>query len=64
MMHRTIWLGAGVLAISSAARATVDVGAAAPEITAETWHNTPGKLAIKPEDLRGKILMVEFWATW
>jgi nucleoside-specific outer membrane channel protein Tsx len=63
-MQRTFWLAAGVLAASSAARAAVDVGASAPEITAETWHNTPGKLAIRPEDLKGRILMVEFWATW
>ena len=36
----------------------IDVGGAAPEITAERWINSKG-LTLK--ELRGKVVLVEFW---
>jgi len=38
------------------------VGQAAPELSAKEWINlkSPGTLG----DLRGKVVLVEFWATW
>ena len=37
------------------------VGKAAPEISAKYWINTP---PLTLAGLRGKIVVVEFWATW
>ncbi len=37
------------------------VGKAAPEIGADAWLNTTG---VKLADSKGKIVIVEFWATW
>jgi thiol-disulfide isomerase/thioredoxin len=36
-------------------------GGAAPEISADAWLNTE---PIKIADLTGKLIVVEFWATW
>jgi len=44
------------------AMAGVEVGQAAPEISAKAWMNAPGKVSLAA--LRGKIVVVEFWATW
>lgn len=40
-------------------------GAKIPLLTAGTWFNVPaGKTTIEQKDLDGKIVFVEFWATW
>mgnify|MGYP006279453315 CR=1 FL=1 len=50
-----------IAAMATTAFANVQVGDIAPEISAESWLNTePLSLA----DLRGEIVVVEFWATW
>jgi thiol-disulfide isomerase/thioredoxin len=38
------------------------VGTAAPAISADTWMNTDG--AVELSALRGKVVVIEFWATW
>lgn len=42
--------------------ANVQVGQAAPEIRAKVWLNVRGNVSLAA--LRGKIVVVEFWATW
>ncbi len=55
----TLFLGSPALA----APALPSVGSEAPAITAKTWYNHLGK---NPdlESLRGKAILLEFWATW
>jgi len=38
------------------------IGEAAPEISAKEWINFKGPATLA--DLRGKVVLVEFWATW
>ncbi len=38
------------------------VGEAPPDLTAGNWINTDGQLTL--DNLRGKVIVVEFWATW
>ncbi len=43
----------------------VDKGAVAPAITPKYWINLPkGTATVRPEDLKGQVVMVEFFATW
>jgi len=46
----------------SAEETKVKVGQKAPEIKAQKWFNTTTALSLA--GLRGKIVVVEFWATW
>ncbi|MCH8880474.1 MAG: TlpA family protein disulfide reductase [Planctomycetes bacterium] len=43
-------------------RSVLRAGAAAPALSADTWINTNGALELS--DLKGKVVVVEFWATW
>ena len=52
-----------VLLTSSLAFSAVTVGKAAPEIKAGSWYNNSDK-AVSLADLKGKVTVVEFWATW
>jgi len=38
-------------------------GQKAPQITAKEWLNA-GKNGPEPADLRGKVILLEFFATW
>lgn len=56
--------GALTFAVAGSAMA-VEVGDDAPEIDPGTWYNLPkGMKTIKAKDLKGQIVLVEFWATW
>jgi len=44
------------------ASAQLPVGAKAPALDAKEWFNQPAGLDV--EDLRGRVVFVEFWATW
>lgn len=39
----------------------IDLGVPAPAITAAGWMNGP---AVTPESLRGKVVVIDFFATW
>ena len=52
--------GSGVLAASEAAAPAPEVGAPAPDFTLETVDGESLRLS----DLRGKVVAVNFWATW
>jgi thiol-disulfide isomerase/thioredoxin len=52
-----------VLLVSSLAFSAVTIGKAAPEISAGSWFNNDGK-QVSLADLKGKVTVVEFWATW
>jgi hypothetical protein len=50
---------------ASPALAAPSLGSKAPPLVAGEWVNLPQGLSrFSPADLRGKTLMVEFWATW
>jgi len=59
----TLLVSAVLLAggLAAPAAANVSVGQPAPAISATDWLNTP---PLSLEKLRGKIVVVEFWATW
>ncbi|HWL94075.1 MAG TPA: redoxin family protein [Phycisphaerae bacterium] len=54
-----------ILFFDTALRGDLTVGDKAPPVTALKWYNLPdGMKTVKPADLKGKITIVEFWATW
>jgi thiol-disulfide isomerase/thioredoxin len=72
-MRRVGVLALGVLAACTAPAAgepkignrAPKIGERAPQIDAATWFNLPqGLKHLGMSDLRGQIILVEFWATW
>ena len=68
-MNRNRWRGgalalAGSLLCSSAAAAAPGVGDQAPELGIETLLRGPDGVGTTWADLEGKVVLVEFWATW
>lgn len=62
-MKLTATITAFVLLLSSLAFSKVSVGKSVPEIDAGSWFNNDGK-QVSLADLKGKVTVVEFWATW
>ncbi len=58
-------LAVAVMATAATVHAAPDEGDKAPSIKAPEWMNLPeGMKGISPTDLKGRVVMVEFWATW
>lgn len=60
---RTILVAVLALATALTAMGAPKVGDQAPEINAVKWMNSTGD-KVSLADLKGKIVVVEFWATW
>jgi len=58
---RVFFAAASMAVLAAAAVQAQEVGQPAPEVQASDWLNAP-PLALSK--LRGKIVVVEFWATW
>ena len=62
--RKGMWAAAFALACAPA-WAAPDVGDKAPGIKAAAWMNLPeGVKTLSAGDLKGRVVMVEFWATW
>ena len=64
-MNRSLLLATGMVAAltTAPADAQIGVGAMAPEIEAKQWYNAP-EAGTSLAELRGRVVFVEFWATW
>lgn len=60
-MKRALLIAAILAFGSSAAMAQLPVGMKAPEIKVGEWFNYPSAQSL--EDLRGRVVFLEFWAT-
>lgn len=62
---RVFWIAGVVAAGASSVRAAPNIGDRAPALSAGAWLNLPGGLSsLSAKDLKGRIVMVEFFATW
>jgi hypothetical protein len=59
-MRRLLLCACSIAALATFAPAQVQVGDAAPEFTGEFLHTDAHTLA----DLRGRVVLVDFWRTW
>lgn len=50
-----------LVGLAPAAAAQVWIGADAPEVEAKQWFNTE---PVSISELKGQVIMLEFWATW
>ena len=58
-----VWAAVAALLLPGAVRAAdPPVGSRAPEVRAQAWLNARGPTTLA--GLRGKVVVVEFWATW
>jgi len=44
--------------------AALEVGAEAPALEIRTTHNPPGDVALELGALHGRVVLIDFWATW
>lgn len=65
-MNARKYMWAAYLSLACApAWAAPEVGDKAPAINAAAWMNLPeGLKGLSAGDLKGRVVMVEFWATW
>jgi hypothetical protein len=62
---RYVLAGLLTAALAPLVGAAPEVGERAPRITAAKWWNLPkGMKKIEMGDLKGRVVLVEFWATW
>ena len=52
------------LMVIGIACAAVEPGSAAPEFGGKKFFNAPADAKITLESLRGKVVLIDFWATW
>jgi hypothetical protein len=53
------------LSTASGAAAGVKVGDTAPPFSAGSWTNLPkGMTSVSMKDLQGRVVLLDFWATW
>lgn len=66
MVRTALLAGATTLALAPlGAQAAISVGDKAPEISAGAWYNLPEGLSkVSLKNLKGKIVVLDFWATW
>ncbi len=64
-MRRTALIATMAALTVVPAMANVNIGDPAPSISAGSWFNLPeGLSSLTSKHLKGRIVMVEFWATW
>ncbi len=67
VMRRLLFAAAPVLAVAAFASNNLpegpEIGAPAPEFTSGTWFNNIGQTP-SVASLKGKAILIEFWATW
>jgi len=61
-MKRSLSLFLSLGLTAAAAQAQGSVGSMAPEIEARDWYNSPPATSLS--ELRGKVVLIEFWAPW
>ena len=62
-MRKSVATCALLLAVTAANAEWMDLtGKEAPSFAVEKWFNQPDGSSIA--DLRGKVILLEFWATW
>lgn len=65
MSRHLLMMGAVCVGLTGWASAAPKVGESAPQIGAAHWWNLPaGMKRVGLPDLKGQIVMLEFWATW
>ena len=60
-MHRAL-IAAAWIAVALAPAAAVEVGSTAPAVEPSEWLNTKG--IVSWSALKGRLVLVEKWATW